>query len=128
MRPVSSNQLTLPLEPGLLERYPRLIDCIRATVARSDKLHKTIAAEMDLSQSDLSRKLAQHPEDSRRFGVDDLETLIAASGDTTPVRYLAQKYLQDDGAKREHALETLADMLPQIAALIAQAGVGKPRK
>jgi hypothetical protein len=54
---------------------------------------KAIAADMDYSPSDLTRKLSQSPKDSRRFTLDDLETYIDVTGDTQPVLYLVEKYL-----------------------------------
>lgn len=54
---------------------------------------KTIAGDMDLAPSMLTRKLAQSPNDSAHFWLDDLERYIAVTGDTEPVLYLVEKYL-----------------------------------
>lgn len=82
---------------------------------------KTIAADMDVSQSDLSRKLAGNPEDPRRFSLDDLERFIDATGDMSPVYWLVAKYLQDERVKRDRALQELATQMPTLLALIAAA-------
>lgn len=58
-----------------------------------------IAKDMGYSPSDLSRKLAQNPRDSRRFTLDDLEKYIDVTGDTGPVLYLVEKYLTDAAAE-----------------------------
>lgn len=114
----ASSQLTLSFEPGLADRHASLLDCIRQTVYSHRNPIKTIAADMDLSQSDLSRKLSSNPEDTRRFSVDDLERLIEATGDVTPVLYLAEKYLASRESKQRAAAEQLCKMLPDIMALI----------
>ena len=95
-----------------------LLDCIRQTVYSNRNPINTIAADMDLSQSDLSRKLSSNPDDTRRFSVDDLERLIDATGDVTPVLYLAEKYLASRESKQRAAAEQLCKMLPDIMALI----------
>lgn len=112
-------QLTLDLEPGLVERFPTAMDCLRASVYAGRAPLKTIAAEMDLSASTLSRKLAQDPDDPRRFSVDDLEHYIKATGDTAVVEYLAAKYLQSDESRRLQAVNTVARLLPELASLMA---------
>ena len=114
----ASSQLTLSFEPGLADRHASLLDCIRQTVYSNRNPIKTIAADMDLSQSDLSRKLSSNPDDTRRFSVDDLERLIDATGDVTPVLYLAEKYLASRESKQRAAAEQLCKMLPDIMALI----------
>ena len=64
---------------------------------------KSIAADMDLSPSDLKRKLAQYEGDSRRFTLDDLERFVQVTGDTRPILWLVDRYLarsQDDEIAR----------------------------
>lgn len=124
MRVISSNssQLTIDFEPGLAERFPSCMDVVRAGAYRGKKPLKTIAADMDLSQSDLSRKLAENPDDSRRFTVRDLERYIESTGDLTPVHYLVQRYLvPEQRSKGEAAIQMLADLLPEITELVRQA-------
>lgn len=124
MHPVAANrQMTLDFQPGLAERYPTALDCVKTCVYSSAKPLKSIAADMDMSQSDLSRKLANNPDDPRRFSLTDLETYIAATGDTTPVLYLAQKYCVGNDEKQRVALTALASLAPQLQALLKAAGV-----
>lgn len=68
-----------------------MLECVRACVYSHSRPLKSIAMDMDMSQSDLSRKLADNPNDPRRFTVADLESYVHATGDTTPILYLAQK-------------------------------------
>ena len=62
---------------------------------KQGKPQKVIAADMDYSPSDLSRKLAQAPNDSRRLTADDVELFIEVTGDLSPVYYFVEKYLID---------------------------------
>lgn len=116
-------QLTLDFMPGLSERHASALDCVRECAYTHRNPLKTIAADMDMSQSELSRKLSGNPDDSRRFTLDDLEHFIAATGDLTPIYFLVEKYLADDEIKQCRALCELAKIAPQLAALIKQAGI-----
>ena len=101
MNPVvsSSHQMSIDFEPGLAERHQSALDCVRECAYTHRHPLKTLAANMDLSQSELSRKLGHNPDDPRRFTLDDL--------------------------RQRRALSELANLAPQLAALIKQAG-GKP--
>lgn len=102
-------QLTLNYEAGLTESYSTCREFIAARVHQQGRQQKSIAADMDYSPSDLSRKLAQAPDDSRRFTLDDMERYIDVTGDTKPVLYLVEKYLArtdpDDLKKQIQELE-----------------------
>lgn len=102
-------QITINFEAGLATCYRTCREYIAARVHQIGKPQKAIAADMDYSPSDLSRKLAQAPDDSRRFTLDDLERYIEVTGDTSPVTYLAEKYLTEAGriAELEQQLESL---------------------
>ena len=127
MNPVvsSSHQMSIDFEPGLAERHQSALDCVRECAYTHKHPLKTLAADMDMSQSELSRKLAHNPDDPRRFTLDDLERFIEATGDVTPVYYLVEKYIEDADLRQRRALSELANLAPQLAALIKQAG-GKP--
>lgn len=120
----SSSQLTLDFEPGLSERHDSLLACVRQCAYTHRSPLKTIAADMDQSQSELSRKLAGNLDDPRRLSVDDLERFIKATGDVTPVLYLVEKYLADEDAKQRAAHQQLAKMLPDVLALIKTVSTG----
>lgn len=115
----AGSQLTLDFQPGLVERHDSLLSCIRQCAYTHRSPLKTLAADMDQSQSELSRKLSGSPEDPRRFTVCDLEKFVIASGDTTPILYLVEKYLADDDAKQRAANQRLAKMMPEVLSLIA---------
>ena len=120
---VDTSQLTLDFQPGLTELRTSCLDCVDAQIKASGKPLKTIAADMDMSSSDLSRKLAAHKDDPRRFTLADLEKYLSSTGDTTPILYLAQKYCVSNDVKRDQALTALANLAPQLGALLKAAGV-----
>lgn len=90
-----ANQMSLDFDASLVERHKTCLDCVRQAAYTYRNPLKTIAADMDLSESKLSRKLAQNPNDTRHFNLEDLERFIVATGDTTPILYLVGKYLAD---------------------------------
>lgn len=124
MKPVdSTSQLSLDFTPGLVERYGSLLECVRACVYTNPRPAKAIAMDMDVTPSDLARKLSGNPDDPRRFSIADLEAFIEATGDTTPILYLAQKYCADPEVRQQEALAELCKMVPSLQALLSAAGV-----
>jgi len=113
--------MTLDFEPGIAERHATLLDCVRECVYTQRTPLKTVAANMDLSQSELSRKLSGNPDDSRRFTCEDLEHFIATTGDVTPIYYLIERFLEDESIKQQRAMAELLKIAPQLTALIKQA-------
>lgn len=118
---VAGSQLTLDFQPGLVERHRSLHACVRQCAYSHRNPLKAIAADMDLSQSELSRKLSDNDDDPRRLSVDDLEKFIEATGDTTPILYLIEKFLADQETKQRAAAQSLMKMLPDLVALIQTA-------
>lgn len=114
--------MTLDFTPGLTDRHDSLLSCIREAAHTHHNPLKTIAADMDLSLSELSRKLGNNPDDPRKFSVSDLERFIAATGDVTPIYYLIERFLEDESLRHRRALAELVKLAPQLAALIKQAG------
>lgn len=110
-------QLTLNLEPGLAQRYPSLKACVRAQIYAAAKPDKSIAADMDLSPSELSRKIADNPNDVRNLSVDDLERYIETQRDLTPIYYLLEKYGVPDEVRMAQAEAALLALLPQMQAI-----------
>lgn len=103
-------QLTINFEAGNVEAFKTCREFVAYRVHHQGVAQKVIAADMDYSPSDLTRKLAQSPNDTRRFTLDDLEKFMAVTGDTSPVLYLAEKYLSgktDRIAELERELERL---------------------
>lgn len=118
-----SAQLTLNFEPGLAERHKSLKACVRERVYGHPKPLKTVAGDMDLSETELTRKLADNPNDTRNLNCDDLEAYIRSTGDVTPIYYLIEKFAVSTESKKAFAAAELAKALPGILALAKQLGV-----
>lgn len=115
-------QLQIPLEDrSLLEEFPEFRDVIRASVYGCGRQMKAIAADLDLSPSELSRMLADNPNDPRNFPVGRLPELIAATRDKRPALWLVERFLDDPGARRQHAMDRIDALLPELQALVREA-------
>lgn len=115
-------QLTLNFEPGLSERHKSLKACIRERIYANGRPLKVIAADMDTSPTELTRKLGENPNDPRNLSVDDLEAYLQATGDHAPIYYLIEKFAVSTEAKQAYAAAELAKVLPNIIALVKQMG------
>lgn len=102
----------------MVERYPTAMDLVRKVAYGHRNPLKTIAADMDMSQSTLSRKLSQDPDDPRRMSVDDLEAFVRATGDVSVIEYLAAKYLQSDDQRRAGAIAATERLLAELGSLL----------
>lgn len=98
MRVPDFQQITINFEAGFADAYSSCREFVASLIHKQGRPQKAIAADMDYSPSDLSRKLTQSPDDSRRFTLDDLEKFMQVTGDTTPIHYLAEKYLSDSSS------------------------------
>lgn len=99
-------QLTIDFTPSVISTYSRCVEYIAARVHQQGMPQKAIAADMDLSPSQLSQKLGPRDNSSARFTVDDLENYIDATGDREPVKYLIAKYLANQSIEElERQLE-----------------------
>lgn len=112
-------QLTLSFEPSLPEQYNTLREFIAFRVQVQQKPAKTIAGDMDMAPSMLSRKLTPSDGDTQRFNVDDLEKYITATKDTTPIEYLASKYLQSDASRQARAIARVEQLATEMGAALA---------
>jgi hypothetical protein len=128
MTAISRTQLTLNLEPTVIERWPTL----RAYIAHRSVLHPSkkqsaIAADMDLSPTVLNKKLTQHEGDGHKFTIDDLEGYIKSTGDIQAViEYLATKYEPGGSEAREaRALAAVEQLLPELQRAVATLNKGK---
>ena len=78
--------------------------------------------DLDMTSSELSRKLGDNPNDPVNFPLHMLPDLIRATGDKRPVYWLVESFLEDPAAKRHRAMAQIADLLPQLQALMKAAG------
>lgn len=108
-------QLTLDFEGGLTQRYKTLIDILAAGTYRHGL--QRVASAMDQAPSNLSAMLSGH----RHFPVDRLGDWIEETGDLTPLYWLIEKYLEPPEAKRDHVIQELSLLMPEIQRLLDQA-------
>ena len=119
MRGLSVNQLTLQLDPAVHEKFGTLREYLAHRAQVQSKPLKTIAADMDMAPSTLSRKLSPGDGDTQRFNVDDLEGYIRSTGDTSVIDYLAAKYLSSDESRRLAAVSRVERLSAELAATLA---------
>lgn len=121
-------QTSFDFTPGLTVQFPRLRDVLAACVYGSRVGLKGVAAELDVSPSELSRMLNREQDDPRRLDVDDMVRMVAATGDTRPVQWLIEKFMRDPAQQRAMAATQLAQILPAVLELAHQAGVSSIAK
>lgn len=110
-------QITINFEASPVESFETAREYIATLTHQQSKQQKVIAADMDYSPSDLTRKLAQSPNDSRRFTLDDLEKWLQVTNDFRPLFYLMQKYVVSakTTAQLQKELESLQQQLEKKA-------------
>lgn len=106
---LSTTQMTLNFEAGISAQCESLKEYMREEALpnlwREQGIPKKhIAADMDLSPSELTRKLSDNPNDPRNFSTDDLELYLGKTGDMSPIYYLLDKY----GRQRNEEAELIA--------------------
>lgn len=82
-----------------------------------------VAGDLDMSPSELTKRLNADTAEPRPLRAGDVEDIIRSTGDMTPIYWLCEKFLQDDEAKKKAALAALAALAPQLGALLEQAGL-----
>lgn len=111
-------QVELRLDPGLLDEYPDFRDVVKASVYSCGRAFKAIAADLDMSVSELSRKLNDNPNDPVHFPLHRLPDLIQATSDMRPIYWLVERFIENDASKRKRAINELSKLLPQIQAAL----------
>lgn len=114
-------QFSLTLESSLLQQFPDFRDVVKASVYSCGRAFKAIAADLDMSVSELSRKLTDNPADPINFPLHRLPDLVRATGDKRPVLWLVEAFLDDPDARRQHAVDRLEQLIPEISALVKEA-------
>jgi hypothetical protein len=120
-------QFDLTFQPGLTEQFPNFRDVLRAAVYDCGRALKIVAADLDMTSSELSRKLADNPNDNVNFPAHMLPELIRATGDKRPLYWLIETFLDDADSKRKRAISDLQMLLPQIEQALRQVGAGAAR-
>jgi len=123
------SQLALAFEPGLTARHRTLEDCLAAVVHNYRGGMEAVAASLDMSPSELSRRLNAHVQakegdvSNRPLRISDLIGIVTATGDYRPIYWLAEKFLRDPESQRSAAMQQMAQLAPMFLALAEQAGV-----
>lgn len=115
-------QVEINFESGLPEQFPNFRDVVKAAVYGCGRPFKSVAADMDMTSSELSRKLGDNPNDPVHFPLHMLPDLIRATGDKRPVYWLVETFLEDEDTRRSRAVAQIGDLLPQLQALLKMAG------
>lgn len=113
MQSDDASQLTLSFEPTLPETFASLREYLGFRIQELKLNAKTLAGDMDLSPTVLSRKLKPAEGDTSRLTVDDLEAYIRVTGDTAPLEYLAAKFMDTPAARQARALSRFETVIAQ---------------
>jgi hypothetical protein len=114
-------QLTLNLDLGLTAQYRSLREVAAATVYASKKGVAGVAGDLDMSPTDLTKRLNPDGAEPRPLRVEDLEGILSSTGDFRAIHWLIEKFLRDPSAVKEQAIGQIALLLPQLQELLAQA-------
>ena len=93
-------------------------DCIRRTVYGCGKQLKYIAADIDMSPAELSRKLADNPNDPVHFPAHLLPELVKSTNGLDIIYWLIHEFLRDKNKDKEQAVPQLLEMLPRLKPLL----------
>lgn len=119
MASIAPSQMTFSFEPSLPERFPSLRAYIAHRTPLLAKSAKSIAADMDMSPSTLSRKLNPSDGDTQRFNLDDLEEYIASTGEAPAViEYLVAKFMDSDESRKARALTKVEKLSAELASAL----------
>ena len=115
---LSTTQMILNFTAGISTQAASLKEYLREealpNLYRERRIPKKhVAADMDLSPSELTRKLSENPNDPRNFTTDDLEKYLATQRDMSPVYYLLDKYSENVDDEIEHLEAKLAELKRQ---------------
>lgn len=120
-------QLSLNYEGGLTAQFAEWEDVLAAAVYSSRKGLNGVAADLDMSPSELTRRLNRNSDDSRPLRAADGIKIIQATQDYRPIYWLVERFLRDPETQRTQAISQLATLLPIVQALVEQSA-GKVRR
>ncbi len=116
-------QLTLNLDLGLTAQYRSLREVVAATVYASRKGVAGVAGDLDMSPTDLTKRLNVDGAEPRPLRAEDIEGILHSTQDFRPIHWQIEKFLRDPAAVKEQAVGQIASLLPQLLELVAQAGM-----
>jgi hypothetical protein len=110
----------MALEPSLLQRFATLRECLHWTCLDDRRGLKAIAADCDLSVSELSRRLSPAEGDPRSCDVNLMVAVMESTKDLTPLHWLMARFLSDDASRTAAALQTVESVLPALLSAVAE--------
>ena len=113
-------QLSIDFSPDLQRQHATLMDAVRASVYGCGRPFKHIAADLDMSVSELSRKLAQNPNDRVHFPLYQFVELMESTGDLTPLMWLIGRFIPDDDQRRSMALQNAEKLMADFAKVLSE--------
>lgn len=135
-RRLNQRKVQVEFQGGLTRAHQALMDvvraahtdAIRAAASGRGKTHEQIASAMDLSPSELNRKLKEYDSDTRRFNARDLEDFIAATEPygLSVIHWLVERFLDAKEDRQARARDTINTLLPTLIAALDEAGIQSP--
>lgn len=116
----------------MLKRYETKLDYLEFLILTHKDHQKTIAANIDMSPSTLSRKIRRNEGDCQRFTLDDEDKLYKAYPDIAQkmIEYEVCKWWDTPENKQQRALDEatrlmqeLIQVCPQLPQLLQAKGV-----
>lgn len=122
------NQSAMVFEPGLTVHFPTL----ESVVASCVYSHRTgltgVAADLNMSPSELERRLNPDSIDTRPLRTKDMHDIIRSTGDLRPIHWLTERFTQTNEMRQQRAQEALIRLAPAFADLVQAAGMGDSLK
>lgn len=117
--------MTYPLDfqSGLTAQFPHLEDVLVAVVYGCRIGLNGVAAALDQSPSELSRRLNRDSDDHRPARVADMVGIMKVTGDLRPIYWQIEKFMESPEARLIRAADQLNHLLPMVVELAEQAGI-----
>lgn len=117
--------MTYPLDfqSGLTAQFPHLEDVLTAVVYGCRIGLNGVAAALDQSPSELSRRLNRESDDHRPARVADMVGIMKVTGDLRPIYWQIEKFMESPEARMARSADQLSHLLPMVVELATQAGV-----
>lgn len=120
-------QYTFDFDPGLTERFKTWESVLAAAVYASRKGLNNVAGDLDMSPSELTRRLNPDSDDARPLRTKDAIAIIKSTEDMRPVYWLLETFMNDPETMRQEALSRLPGLIAAVQATLEQAGSPKLR-
>jgi hypothetical protein len=122
------NQSGLNFEAGLTVNFPTLESVIASCVYSSRSGLTGVASDLNMSPSELERRLNPESIDTRPLRTKDMFDIIRATGDLRPIYWLTERFTETSEMRQQRAQEALIRLAPAFADLVQAAGMGESLK